>query len=194
MGPQRCLRGRGWQRSPRFSCGTTSANLPPFLVLHRLDPRRTTQRAMHAVRRTIAAARIATSICSLTADCARVRKRGVRLHHPAMAIDQNLDAPFGVNPLVDVFDESLSIIQIAGGQEDAATRKRYVCNATSQFHLHLVDPLSASPGPCERRDRSEVEAANCEVVLRQSVPGRRGIESLQPGTQCQDQPGSAMIT
>ena len=56
-----------------------------------------------------------------------------------MAIDQNLDTPFGADPLVHMFDESLPVVWIAGGQEDAATWIRHVRNATSKFHLHLDD-------------------------------------------------------
>jgi hypothetical protein len=138
-GIRRC---RGWQRGPRFSCGTTSANLPPLYIVHRLDARCATQRTAHALRRTMATTRIAGGVRSLTADCASAReRRRARLHHPAMAVDKNLDTTRGVNPFLDVFDESLPVVWIAGRQEDTATRKRHMRYAMSKFHLHLVDPL-----------------------------------------------------
>jgi len=131
MGPQRCINGcGGWQRRPLCSCGTASANLPPFLAVWLLCARWTTERAVCAVCGIVAHVGVARCIDSLSASGAGQRAvAGARLYNPTVVVDEHLHPTLGADPLRDVLDQRLSIVGVAGGEKNAATDKRYMCDA-----------------------------------------------------------------
>jgi len=110
-------------------------------VVELLCARWTAQRAVHAVRCTIAHTRIARCLDSLSAsDTGRRTVGAARLHHPAVVIDEHLDTALGADPLRDVLDQTLPIVGVASREKDTAADKRYMCDATCKFH-HLASLL-----------------------------------------------------